>query len=57
MVGYIKRNDVTALLEFFDWTNPDPQVESYDGTVALSDALALVPEQNVWNVLRGLHSG
>lgn len=42
--------DKGPLLEFFDWTNPDPQAEAYDGAVALSDALALIPELIVWKV-------
>jgi hypothetical protein len=36
------------LLEFVDWTNPDPQHDSIDGAVILADTLLHLPEQVVW---------
>jgi hypothetical protein len=38
------------LLEFVDWTNPDPQRDSIDGAVILADTLLHLPEQVVWKV-------
>lgn len=38
------------LLEFMDWSNPDPTNESYDGAVALSAASACDPLQVIWKV-------
>lgn len=38
------------LLQFIDWSNPDPQTESYDGAVAVAAAVASTPDQIVWKV-------
>jgi hypothetical protein len=38
------------LLHFIDWSNPDPQSESYDGTVTVASALESTPDQIVWKV-------
>ena len=38
------------LLELIDWSNPDPQTESYDGAVAVAAAVSTTPDQVVWKV-------
>ena len=44
--------DNGPLLEFIDWSNPDPRAESFDGAVVLSSALneKFSDHQIVWKV-------
>jgi len=46
-------NENWPLLEFIDWSNPDPRAESFDGAVALSSAANVdmsLPDHIVWKV-------
>ncbi len=45
--------DNGPLLEFIDWSNPDPRAESFDGAVALSSATNVnmsLPDHIIWKV-------